>query len=163
MFAFTVPMVGYKARVGYRVLERKYTAPGQKRLVAIKYTQKDTKRFESTVRLCARQQCPDLRPVEPPTGVGVLFHVFRKRPPKNHTDACCKKPDLDNTLKAILDALNGVAWQDDRQVVQITGRKQWDDCPEDHIVVMIFQGVDGLTPMRVEQDAWRTDHSQPHD
>lgn len=31
--------------------------------------------------------------------------------------------DLDNYIKTVLDALNGVAWRDDSQVVKITGIK----------------------------------------
>lgn len=31
--------------------------------------------------------------------------------------------DLDNYLKTVLDALNGIAWDDDRQVVKITAVK----------------------------------------
>ena len=31
----------------------------------------------------------------------------------------CQKPDLDNTAKLVLDALNGTAWHDDEQVVQL--------------------------------------------
>lgn len=34
-----------------------------------------------------------------------------------------KKPDIDNIVKAILDALNGIAYKDDTQVVQIVAEK----------------------------------------
>lgn len=36
-----------------------------------------------------------------------------------------KKPDLDNCAKAILDALNGVAWHDDSQVVCLSVNKYY--------------------------------------
>lgn len=39
------------------------------------------------------------------------------------------KPDQDNVLKAIFDGLNGVAWRDDVQVVDITSRKRYDALP----------------------------------
>ena len=38
---------------------------------------------------------------------------------------CDKKPDLDNAIKSILDGLNGVAYYDDKQVVQISATKMW--------------------------------------
>lgn len=38
------------------------------------------------------------------------------------------KPDLDNLIKLIKDALNNVVWNDDSQVVHVTGVKIWDDC-----------------------------------
>lgn len=40
-----------------------------------------------------------------------------------------KKPDGDNLAKLALDALNGVCWQDDVQVVDLTVRKFWSDEP----------------------------------
>lgn len=40
----------------------------------------------------------------------------------------CTKPDSDNLLK-ILDALNGVVWVDDKQVVVATVRKLYSDRP----------------------------------
>jgi Holliday junction resolvase RusA-like endonuclease len=38
---------------------------------------------------------------------------------------CDKKPDLDNAIKSILDGLNGIAYYDDKQVVQISATKMW--------------------------------------
>lgn len=54
--------------------------------------------------------------------VHVLVQTRRRLPgsaPKRVTeqpDTC--KPDADNILKSVLDALNGVAWRDDRQVTK---------------------------------------------
>lgn len=36
-----------------------------------------------------------------------------------------KKPDVDNVAKAVLDALNGGAWLDDKQVVMLTVKKRY--------------------------------------
>ena len=36
-----------------------------------------------------------------------------------------KKPDMDNILKVVLDALNDVAYEDDKQVVELIGRKYY--------------------------------------
>ena len=40
------------------------------------------------------------------------------------------KPDTDNYIKATLDALNGVLWHDDAQIVKITGEKKYSDRPK---------------------------------
>lgn len=36
-----------------------------------------------------------------------------------------KKPDIDNVLKVVLDALNSLAYDDDKQVVEVIGRKYY--------------------------------------
>ncbi len=43
-----------------------------------------------------------------------------------------KKPDADNVEKVILDALNGIAWRDDAQIVDIRTVKEygWQPCVE---------------------------------
>lgn len=49
------------------------------------------------------------------------------------------KPDVDNLLKASLDAGNGVLWPDDGQVVEATARKWWAASTERaavHLVVL---------------------------
>jgi Holliday junction resolvase RusA-like endonuclease len=46
--------------------------------------------------------------------------------PKKRAEAClsgsewpCKKPDLDNVVKSFMDAMNGIVYSDDSQVVEI--------------------------------------------
>lgn len=41
----------------------------------------------------------------------------------------CKRPDLDNCLKAVSDALNGIAYRDDSQIVGAVIQKFWADEP----------------------------------
>ncbi|CAB4140187.1 Rus Holliday junction resolvase [uncultured Caudovirales phage] len=40
------------------------------------------------------------------------------------------KPDLDNYLKAVLDACNGKLWEDDSQIVLMYGCKLWTPTPK---------------------------------
>ena len=40
-----------------------------------------------------------------------------------------KKPDIDNLAKLVLDALNGVYWHDDNQIVELNLRKKYSDEP----------------------------------
>ena len=46
-----------------------------------------------------------------------------------------KRPDVDNILKAIADALNGVAYHDDSQIVYVEARKQYADIPETIVTI----------------------------
>ena len=41
-----------------------------------------------------------------------------------------RKPDIDNVLKIVLDALNGVAYKDDSRVVSVSGRKSYGITPK---------------------------------
>ena len=48
---------------------------------------------------------------------------------------CRSKPDIDNIIKVLCDALNGVAYEDDSQVVEVSAKKIWGDEP--HVWVEI--------------------------
>ena len=48
-----------------------------------------------------------------------------------------KKPDVDNMLKAVMDALNGVVYFDDKQVVSVTVRKYYTEM--DGLVVNVWE------------------------
>jgi len=46
-----------------------------------------------------------------------------------------KKPDLDNVVKLILDALNGFAWRDDAQLAELLVRRVW--CASEAVEVVV--------------------------
>ena len=53
-----------------------------------------------------------------------------------------KKPDLDNVAKIILDALNGVAWKDDTQVVDLRVNRNWATEVSESVIVYINTASD---------------------
>jgi crossover junction endodeoxyribonuclease RusA len=79
--------------------------------------------FRHAVRLIAIAQG-----VTPVTGpVAVFVDVYRPR----------KRGDLDNLIKATLDALNGVAYRDDDQVTQIHAER-YDDKRAPRVEVVVI-------------------------
>jgi Holliday junction resolvase RusA-like endonuclease len=48
----------------------------------------------------------------------------RKQYPVEHGQPHIAKPDIDNLIKGLFDALNGVAWADDNQVYKITNQEK---------------------------------------
>lgn len=46
-----------------------------------------------------------------------------------------KKPDSDNIIKIILDALNGVCYHDDAQIYSINFEKKYAEIPETKIII----------------------------
>jgi Holliday junction resolvase RusA-like endonuclease len=46
-----------------------------------------------------------------------------------------KKPDLDNIIKIIGDALNKIAYKDDAQVVEVIGRKYYSEKPRVEVTI----------------------------
>jgi crossover junction endodeoxyribonuclease RusA len=68
--------------------------------------------FRHAVRMIAMMQ--GVTPLVGP--VAVFLDVYRPR----------RRGDLDNILKATLDALNGIAYRDDDQVEQITAQRYED-------------------------------------
>ena len=47
-----------------------------------------------------------------------------------------KKPDIDNIVKAILDALNGVAFEDDSLITKISAEKKYSDSESGTLMII---------------------------
>jgi Holliday junction resolvase RusA-like endonuclease len=95
------------------------------------YTDKQTLGYEAKIAHFAKQAIGASEPLKTP--VSVFLYVRLPIPqsyPKKRREAClngseqpCKKPDIDNIAKTYLDAMNGVIFVDDTQVVNLHVKK----------------------------------------
>ena len=91
------------------------------------YTPEKTKTYEDEIRYMARCAMGASPPLETPVTVAIYIRVeipksFSKQKRKDalaNIIKPTKKPDCDNILKCFLDAMNGVVYVDDKQVVNI--------------------------------------------
>ncbi|WP_298016716.1 RusA family crossover junction endodeoxyribonuclease [uncultured Castellaniella sp.] len=97
------------------------------------YTPEKTASYESTVALAASQAMAGRPPIEGPV-VATLFIALpiptswsKKKQAQALADELLPitKPDSDNVVKAVFDAINGVVWADDTQVVDHTAKKRY--------------------------------------
>lgn len=77
--------------------------------------------------------------------LSVRIDVYRKlpksRPKRMESEPDTFKPDVDNIAKNVLDALNGLAWEDDSQVVSLTVRK-WPRRRDDELIFVEIAEVE---------------------
>ena len=101
------------------------------------FTPESTLNYENLVKVTCTDKCDQRQPNY--TGqVAVDITAFypipssytkKKREEIRGGARPVKKPDLDNIAKIILDALNHVAWQDDKQVVCMVLTKKYAEVP----------------------------------
>lgn len=93
------------------------------------YTPNKTAVYERKVAKACKEAMKEagVDMAEAGTPVSVWLDVMQAMPEswskKKKAEMCLepslKKPDIDNVLKSVLDALNGVAFEDDRQVFKV--------------------------------------------
>ncbi len=71
------------------------------------------------------------------------------------------KPDADNYAKAVLDCLNGVAWEDDSQIVWLVTAKRWADSGSIDVLTADIDGggIEAVSEMSLQW--WRHSGGQP--
>ena len=101
------------------------------------YDPKESREYKRTVKDAVvhwlRTNRPDFKPFETSVYVGMIFYrsIPKSFSKKQFADAVAgtlrpaTKPDLDNTTKAILDALNGIAWKDDAVITDLHLKKRY--------------------------------------
>lgn len=95
------------------------------------YTPTKTRDYEDLIKVAAKQAMGDTEPLK--TAVAAYIYITVPIPqsyPKKRFKACleglerpCKKPDIDNIIKAYLDSMNGIVYDDDTQVVSLHSKK----------------------------------------
>lgn len=101
------------------------------------YTPRATRTFEASAKALMRSQFI-MQPLVGPVSVEIEFVFHRPIRPK-HKSAHIVKPDVDNLIKAALDAGNGILWDDDAQVCEIKARKLYADAPVSPRVIMVIK------------------------
>ncbi len=97
------------------------------------YTPKNTKEFEKKVGMCYRA-IKGKNYLDKPVAIEIIF--YEKKPKNCKSIFPIKKTgDIDNKAKCILDALNGIAYNDDCQVVKLNIVKSYSD--KDYTKVLI--------------------------
>ena len=91
------------------------------------YTPDKTRNYETLIKEAAIEAMGTSEPLETP----VTLYLYIRAPipkslPKKRIEACLnglekpiKKPDASNVLKSVEDAMNGVVYKDDSQIVNI--------------------------------------------
>ena len=97
------------------------------------YTPKNTADYEKQVREAYLNKYGNLAPSEKPIAVTIVaeFEPTASWSKKKKAAALAQelshtsKPDLDNVLKSINDAINGMAYKDDSQIIIIEATKRY--------------------------------------
>ena len=95
------------------------------------FTTNQTINYENWIKQCYIEQSNKLLQGAIRARIEIYYSVpksYSKRKIKaikDGTDYPMKKPDSDNVAKIVLDSLNKIAYDDDKQVVELTVLKRW--------------------------------------
>lgn len=107
------------------------------------YTPEETARYEDIVRAEANKMmwaCVADGPVSVKIKLFIKipasFNKKKKDEARNGEIRPTSRPDIDNYIKAICDAMNGIVYNDDSQVVKMTAEKYYSELPRAEVEVI---------------------------
>lgn len=107
------------------------------------YTPTNTKLYEYSLRQWFIREYPYFKPIESRVKVSIIayFDIPKSTSKKKEAEMLAgnisptKKPDADNIIKIILDAMNKFAFKDDTQVTKLEIEKKYDKTPRIYIKI----------------------------
>ena len=107
------------------------------------YTPTNTKLYEYSLRQWFIREYPYFVPIESRVKVTIIayFGVPKSTSKKKAAEMIAgnisptKKPDADNIIKIVLDAMNNFAFKDDTQVTKLEIEKKYDNTPRIYIKI----------------------------
>ena len=119
----------------------------------ITYTPKETAQYENLVKLCFREAAAaqEVELFEKPVRAQLeVYYEIPMSTTKSRRGAMMmdrlyptKKPDADNIAKIVLDSLNGIAYKDDSQVVELMVNKFYSKRGQPYVFVRLSPMPEG--------------------
>lgn len=88
------------------------------------YEPKKSKEYKASASFQVKMQNP-FKIEEGPVSVRLEFYMPRPKSLKKSVEKHVKKPDIDNLAKCVLDAMNGMLWHDDSQIIYLVCIKEY--------------------------------------
>ena len=93
---------------------------------AMAYTDSKTREAENNFAAQSVKYRPE-KPLEGPIRLTLTFASIKPKSKSKKIVHWTTRPDLDNFIKLVKDALNKIFWRDDSQIVEISARKIYDE------------------------------------
>jgi len=118
---------------------RTFMPPGGK--FPVTTTPPKTRNFEALVKLCATQA--GVTPMSQCTvkiSIAIPVRLIEFKTKADRIEEPRRRPDIDNVVKSVCDALNGIAYRDDKDILQITAGYVFIDAHKSaHTNVQIYE------------------------
>lgn len=110
------------------------------------YTPSQTHNYENWIKLCFINKYPNFKILSGAIDVNIV--IFKSIPEKSTSKAKkeemlnniikpTKKPDIDNVVKSVFDALNKIAYKDDSQICSLSVKKVYAE--EESVKIQFFE------------------------
>ena len=117
----------------------------------VTYTPKETVNYEAVVKALYIEKYAMEKPFEGPVSVEIVaLYQIPKSASKKRKEAMKRgaikptvRPDVDNISKIITDALNGVAYLDDKQIIECSVNKCYAEAPAVHVTIIELNEGEG--------------------